>query len=211
VFEANLAALMHHLSGELPAAGERAAADQPAADQPAADHEADGQSGAQLAAWRSFFLVVPVLQLPFEAAGTVLDGLGDEALGWLLAAGTDQIAADDVPLLLRGFRRAVFAGDTVLAGEVADADAASAAGAAPMPGAAEITNVPVLAQATAQHLADRLVRYGTWLPSGSAGPADDMRLRWVGTPLRVVHGQDRGTVDRRNDLAYDGLLITDSE
>jgi hypothetical protein len=208
LFEANLAALMDHLSGELPAAGE-----QPAADQAAADHEADSQSGAQLAAWRSFFLVVPVLQLPFEAAGTVLDGLGDEALGWLLAAGTDQIAADDVPILLRGFRRAVFAGDTVLAGEIADADAdaASAAGAVPMPGAAEITNVPVLAQATAQHLADRLVRYGTWLPSGSASPADDMRLRWVGTPLRVVHGQDRGTVDRRNDLAYDGLLITDSE
>jgi hypothetical protein len=27
-------------------------------------------------------------------------------------------------------------------------------------------------------------------------------------PLRVVRGQDRTTVDRRNDLAYDGLLIT---
>jgi hypothetical protein len=26
-------------------------------------------------------------------------------------------------------------------------------------------------------------------------------------PLRVVRGQDRGTVDERNDLAYDGLLI----
>jgi hypothetical protein len=30
-------------------------------------------------------------------------------------------------------------------------------------------------------------------------------------PLRVVRGQDRTTVDRRNDLAYDGLLITDQE
>jgi hypothetical protein len=159
-----------------------------------------------------------VLQLPFAAAGTVLDGLGPEALGWLLAAGTDQIAADDVPGLLQGFRRAVFAGDTVLAGEVVGA---AAEGAAPQPGAARpeapardaaaIAEAPVLAQATAQHLADGMVRYGTWLPSGSPGPADDTRLRWVGLPLRVVHGQDRSTVDRRNDLAYDGLLITDRD
>jgi hypothetical protein len=27
----------------------------------------------------------------------------------------------------------------------------------------------------------------------------------------VVRGQDRSTVDRRNDLAYDGLLISDRE
>jgi hypothetical protein len=198
VFEANLAALMDLISGENSAV----------ADQAADDQATGAQSAARLAAWQSFFLVVPVLQVPFEAAGTLLDGLGAEALGWLLAAGTDRIAADDVPRLMRGFRRAVFAGDTVLAGEVDD-DAVE--GAAAEPRAAEIADVPVLAQATAQHLADGMVRYGTWLPSGSPGPADDARLRWVGTPLRVVHGQDRSTVDRRNDLAYDGLLITDRE
>ena len=47
-------------------------------------------------------------------------------------------------------------------------------------------------------------RYGTWLP---AGPPADTEPRWVGMPLRVVRGQDRGTVDQRNDLDYDGLLI----
>ncbi|HEX9042956.1 MAG TPA: hypothetical protein VF838_18380 [Trebonia sp.] len=47
-------------------------------------------------------------------------------------------------------------------------------------------------------------RYGTWLP---AGAPKDTEPRWIGMPLRVVRGQDRGTVDRRNDLAYDGLLI----
>jgi hypothetical protein len=67
----------------------------------------------------------------------------------------------------------------------------------------------VPAQATAQDLADRVVRYGTWLPGGpSCGRRDDTEPRWVGMPLRVVRGQDRTTVDRRNDLAYDGLLIT---
>jgi hypothetical protein len=57
-----------------------------------------------------------------------------------------------------------------------------------------------------------VVRYGTWLLAGpSAETRDDAEPRWVGMPLRVVRGQDRTTVDRRNDLAYDGLLVTDRE
>ena len=50
-----------------------------------------------------------------------------------------------------------------------------------------------------------------WAFGAGAGPRDDTEPRWVGMPLRVVRGQDRTTVDRRNDLAYDGLLITDRE
>ncbi len=42
---------------------------------------------------------------------------------------------------------------------------------------------------------------------GTHGAPKDTEPRWIGMPLRVVRGQDRGTVDRRNDLAYDGLLI----
>ncbi|HEY0932101.1 MAG TPA: hypothetical protein VGD91_00015 [Trebonia sp.] len=57
------------------------------------------------------------------------------------------------------------------------------------------------------HQPDRVVRYGTWLPSAAAGAPDDTEPRWVGMPLRVVRGQDRVTVDGRNDLASDGLLI----
>ena len=110
---------------------------------------------------------------------------------------TDQLPAEDVPELLECFNRAVFAGDTVLA--------------APRPEIAETVGIRVPAQATAQDLADHTVRYGTWLPAGPSGPDDDAAPRWVGTPLRVVRGQDRTTVDRRNDLAYDGLLITDRE
>jgi hypothetical protein len=237
VFEANLAALMDLISAE-PGSADPATAD-PATADPAEAITGDAPAGevpaenaaasreladaklaeARLAAWRSFFLVVPVLQVPFEAAGTLFDGLEAGSLGWLLAAGADQITADDVPGLRRGFHRAVFAGDTVLAGDVAEVAALEEAALKPgtaepgtaAPGPGGIGDVRVLAQATAQHLADETVRYGTWLPSGSPGPADDTRLRWVGTPLRVVHGQDRSTVERRNDLAYDGLLITDRD
>ena len=189
VFEANLAALMELISAD------------------PAEPEVGGDEFAVVreAAWRSFFLVAPVVQVPFEAAGALYEGLAPGALGWLLAAGADQLAAENVPGLLRCFQRAVFAGDTVLA--------------APGPELAEAVGLPVPRQATAQDLADGMVRYGTWLPAapsaeglavaepGDAGPGD-VGSRWVGTPLRVVRGQDRSTVDRRNDLAYDGLLVT---
>ena len=43
-----------------------------------------------------------------------------------------------------------------------------------------------------------------WYGTGARRTAS----RWVGPPLRVVRGQDRGTVDERSDLGYDGLLVT---
>jgi hypothetical protein len=47
--------------------------------------------------------------------------------------------------------------------------------------------------------------------AASAGAAGDPGFRWVGVPLRVVRGQDRATIEGRNEDGYDGLLITDSE
>jgi hypothetical protein len=180
-FEANLAALMDLISADAaPGGGET------------------GLAAVRRAAWRSFFLAVPVVQVPFEAAEPLLGGLTPGALGWLLAAGADQLAEQDVPGLLQWFGHAVFAGDTVLA--------------PPRPELAASVGISVPAQATAQDLADQVVRYGTWLPGGpSCRPRDDAGPRWVGMPLRVVRGQDRTTVDRRNDLAYDGLLVTDRD
>jgi hypothetical protein len=83
-------------------------------------------------------------------------------------------------------------------------------------------------QPTAQEIADSLGRYGTWLPAtpaiapagggaaqaaaaASGAPEASAAEHWVGTPLRVVRGQDRAMVDLRNDLAYDGLLVTDQD
>ena len=74
--------------------------------------------------------------------------------------------------------------------------------------------------ASAQRIAEREARYGTWLPAGrpdsgedeSAETAGEEAVRvWVGTPLRVVRGLDRATIDLRNNLAYDGLLVSDRD
>jgi hypothetical protein len=187
LFEANLAALMELIAADPGSAGD-----------PDSEGEGLELAGLRLAAWRSFFLVVPAVHVAFDAAGSLFDSLGADSLGWLLAAGADQLSAEDVPGLLDCFHRAVFAGDTVLA--------------APCQEIAETVGISPPAQATAQDVADRVVRYGTWLPAGPpSGPPHDAELRWVGMPLRVVRGQDRITVDRRNDLAYDGLLVTDRD
>jgi hypothetical protein len=142
VFEANLAALLDLLTGE-----------------------AEADEATALAAWRTFFLVVPVVAVPLEAAGSLFAGIGGGNLGWLLAHTDALVAAHDVRAALRLADRAVLAGDATLGGAAA--------------------------------AADQTARYGTSLPAGT----------WVGTPLRVVRGQERAVINLRNDLTYDGLLI----
>ena len=192
VFEANLAALMEYIAME---AGPPDDAVPP---------------GVLLAAWRSFFLAVPVVHVPFEAAGTLLDELGPGALGWLLADCVGQLPADQLPSLLRCFERAVLAGDTLLtAGPSPDGarsgDSAEPGGGAPQ--AAEARPADAEQAELAGQEQPVSVRYGTWLRAKASGTADDTGPRWVGMPLRVVRGQDRGTVDLRNNLVYDGLLV----
>jgi hypothetical protein len=191
VFEGNLAALMEFISME-PGQADEAAPDD-----------------VLLAAWRSFFLAVPVVYVPFEAAGSLLDGLGPGALGWLLADGADQLTAEEMPGLLRRFDRAVLAGETVLTDEQ-DGDTALAGDDPP---ASEGGQAVGRARAgdRAQAGDSAQARYGTWLRAGSAGTDDGAEPRWVGMPLRVVRGQDRTTVDQRNDLSYDGWLIASPE
>ena len=187
VFAANLGALMDLLcTDQVP--------DQaPVPEQAAEPGQAGDYASALLAAWQSFFLVVPVVHVPFEAITTLFGGAGHGShgsLGWLLADGAERLPPRQARDILGRFDRAVLAGDTVRAAESA------------------------LAGGSAQRIAERTASHGTWLPSGAAGPsgpdgsADGTGRLWVGTPLRVVRGLDRATINQRNDLAYDGLLVT---
>jgi hypothetical protein len=171
VFAANLGALMDLLCAEH------------------AEAENAGNE-ALLAAWQSFFLVVPVVHVPFEAAETLFGGVDEHSLGWLLAGGAERLSSEQASGVLGRFNRAVLVGDTIDAGA---------------PGG--------LSGDSAQRVAERAARYGTWLPSAPADQVDgdgDGRF-WIGTPLRVVRGLDRATIDLRNDLAYDGLLVSDRD
>jgi hypothetical protein len=199
VFAANLGALMDLLCAEppqVPAARQAMEGDGVEGDdREGDDREGGGAHGASLAAWQSFFLVVPVIHVPFEAAGTLVGGVGQGSLGWLLAGGAERLSPRQARGILGHVDHAVLAGDTI--GTLRTA----------------------LAGDSAQRIAERITRYGTWLPSDSAEPTDSGPAEqaggggrtWVGTPLRVVRGLDRATVDLRNDLGYDGLLISDRD
>ena len=169
VVEANLAALMDLVSGE------RSAPDAPVT----------ADSHAVLAAWQTFFLVVPVVQVPFAAAGTLFDGLGTGLLGWLLADRAESLPLRQALAALRRADRAVFAGDTAA------------------------TKDSLATRASALRVAERSARHGTWLPAGPLG--DGPQRQWIAAPLRVTRGLDRATIDQRNEQTYDGLLIPDRD
>jgi len=171
VVEANLAALMDLLPGD------------PA--QAAPDAAAPADTHMVLAAWQTFFLVVPVVQAPFASAGTLFDGLGQGLLGWLLADHAESLPLRQALATLRRTDRAVFAGDTV-----ATKDALST-------------------RASALRVAERSARHGTWLPAEP--PEDGSARQWVAAPLRVARGLDRATIDQRNEQTYDGLLVPDRD
>ena len=169
VVEANLAAVMDLLRRD-----------------PAAPQAADAtDTHAVLAAWQTFFLVVPVVQVPFATAGTLFEGLGSGLLGWLLAEHAESLPLRRALAALRRADRAVFAGDTAA------------------------TRDSLSTRASALRVAERSAQHGTWLPVNS--PEESMARQWVAAPLRVARGLDRATIDQRNDETYDGLLIPDRD
>jgi hypothetical protein len=105
----------------------------------------DGPAGrpppeVALAAWQSFFLVVPVVSVSFHSIGSLLAGLGRGSVGWLLAAGAGDVPPRHVAGALWRANRAVLAGTSTSAGEE------------------EESALSLAAQAT---------RFGTWLPDST--------------------------------------------
>lgn len=177
--EANLAALMDMLS----------AVDSPSP--PTLPPE------AALAAWQSFFLVVPTVSTTFDSLGPLLAGLGRGSVGWLLADGAGRVPPQHLAGALWRANRAVLAGDAV---------PARPAGLLPWGGeralakAFGVREESAPGRTCAQRVADQLARYGTWLPSGA-------ERMWVAVPLRVQRQRDRSIVDTCNELGYDGLMV----
>jgi hypothetical protein len=154
-----------------------------------------------LAAWQSFFLVVPVVSTTFASAGSLLDGLGQGSLGWLLAERTGQVPPQQVLGALWRADRAVLAGDPL---QAPTESALPWCGQQAVLKALEVDEEWAPARSCAQRVADRLARHGTWLPVEA--PDGSGRL-WVGAPLRVQRRSDRPILEACNDIAYDGLLV----
>ncbi|MCL2584100.1 MAG: hypothetical protein FWE35_16775 [Streptosporangiales bacterium] len=97
VVEANLSAWAEMVSGRPGPAGPEESAGPPPAE-------------VALAAWQTFFLVVPVVSVSLGSAGALLDGLGPDSLGWLLADGCGGVPPRHLAGVLWRARRAVVAG-----------------------------------------------------------------------------------------------------
>lgn len=161
------------------------------------DAPADAPEHAALAAWQSLFLVVPVVSTTFASYARLFSHLTTQALGWLLIDEAGQATPQAAVGALWRTQRAVMVGDPLQLEPIR-----------PLPFKAEqaIRNELDVdeqwspSRLSAQRLADRLTRLGTWLP-------DEEGKIWVGVPLTVHRRCDQPMFGIVNAIAYDGLMI----
>jgi hypothetical protein len=163
-------------------------------------------SQAVLAAWQTFFLVVPVVSSAFASVDRLFAGVGRESLGWLFIDEAGQAAPQQAVGAIWRARRTVVVGDPLQLEPVVTL---------PWGGQQALLRefgvAPEWApsRTSVQRLADRLARHGTSLPAVPCfdGRADGSDHVWVGTPLRVHRRCDRPMFDISNQIAYDGLMV----
>jgi len=156
-------------------------------------------NAATLAAWQTFFLVVPVVSTTFASFDKLFGGLGRESLGWLFVDEAGQAPPQYAVGALWRARRAVIVGDPLQLKPVVTLPWGGQRALAREFGVGEQW---APSRTSVQQVADRLAEHGTALP----GPASDEPV-WVGTPLRVHRRCDRPMFGISNQIAYDGLMV----
>ncbi|MEU8922498.1 ATP-binding protein [Kitasatospora sp. NPDC048545] len=154
-----------------------------------------------LHAWQTLFLLVPVVSTTFSSIGSMFARLGRGSLGWVLVDEAGQATPQAAVGALWRARRAVLVGDPLQLEPVVT-----------MPSAlqrrlllAHGVDEEWLPSATsAQAVADRVNRYGTYLPAPTGAEEDTV---WVGSPLRVHRRCEDPMFTVSNDVAYGGLMV----
>ncbi|WP_328867622.1 ATP-binding protein [Streptomyces sp. NBC_00304] len=151
-------------------------------------------------AWQTLFLVVPVVSTTFSSVGSMFARLGRESIGWLLVDEAGQATPQAAVGALWRARRAVLVGDPLQLEPVVTMPTALQRRLLRAYGVDERW----LPSATsAQAVADRTNRYGTYLP---APDSDDGHV-WVGSPLRVHRRCEEPMFTVSNEVAYGGLMV----
>ncbi|MFE6050026.1 AAA domain-containing protein [Kitasatospora sp. NPDC056446] len=154
-----------------------------------------------LHAWQTLFLLVPVVSTTFSSIGSMFARLGRGAFGWVLVDEAGQATPQAAVGALWRARRAVLVGDPLQLEPVVT-----------MPSAlqrrlllAHGVDEEWLPSATsAQAVADRVNRYGTYLPAPTGAEDDTV---WVGSPLRVHRRCEDPMFTVSNEVAYGGLMV----
>ena len=165
----------------------------------------DGKSRPEphvaVAAWQTFFLVVPVVSSAFASIDRLFSGFGRESLGWLFIDEAGQAAPQQAAGAIWRAKRTVVVGDPLQLEPVVTMSWGAQRALLHHFGVGEEW---APSRTSVQGVADRLASYGTWLPAARHDGSDRV---WVGMPLRVHRRCDRPMFDICNQIAYDGLMV----
>ncbi|GAB96969.1 hypothetical protein BJY21_002026 [Kineosphaera limosa] len=157
----------------------------------------DVDPAAVLAAWQTFFLVVPLVSTTFASFGRMFSHLGAESLGWVFVDEAGQATPQSAVGALWRAQHALVVGDPFQLTPIVTLPAKAEANIATEHGASQEA---LPSRTSVQVVADRINPWGTSLGSG------DARI-WVGTPLRVHRRCDDPMFTISNTVAYGGLMI----
>ncbi|MFE9664748.1 AAA domain-containing protein, partial [Streptomyces sp. NPDC005955] len=154
-----------------------------------------------LRAWQTLFLLVPVVSTTFSSIGSMFARLGQGSIGWVLVDEAGQATPQAAVGALWRAKRAVLVGDPLQLEPVVT-----------MPSALQrrllraygVDEEWLPSATSAQAVADRVNRYGTYLPGPAGGDDDHV---WVGSPLRVHRRCEEPMFTVSNEVAYDGLMV----
>jgi hypothetical protein len=147
--------------------------------------------------WDTLFLAVPMVSTAFASVPRLFSPLGAEELGWLIIDEAGQATPQAALGSIWRARRSVVVGDPLQLEPVVS-----------MPEAA----IEMIRQKfdvgqqwhpvahSAQVLADRSNKWGTFLGDGADGP-------WLGSPLRVHRRCDNPMFRVANQIAYGGMMV----
>jgi hypothetical protein len=157
---------------------------------------------AELAAWQTLFLLVPVISTTFASCGRMFGALGAESLGWVLVDEAGQAVPQHAAGALWRARRAVIVGDPLqlqpisqVPGEVQDR----------LRDLFGVDRHWLPAGTSAQGMADRRNRWGTEILAEDRD--GDTEHVWVGAPLRVHRRCEEPMFGISNTIAYQGLMV----
>ncbi|MFE4516120.1 AAA domain-containing protein [Kitasatospora sp. NPDC056783] len=152
-------------------------------------------------AWQTLFLLVPVVSTTFSSIGSMFARLGRGSIGWVLVDEAGQATPQAAVGALWRARRAVLVGDPLQLEPVVTMPTALQRRLLLAHGVDE----EWLPSATsAQAVADRVNRYGTYLPAPTGAEQDTV---WVGSPLRVHRRCEEPMFTVSNEVAYGGLMV----
>ena len=157
---------------------------------------------AELVAWQTLFLLIPVISTTFASCGRMFGALGAGSLGWVLVDEAGQAVPQHAAGALWRARRAVIVGDPLqlepifhVPGQVQDR----------LRGLFGVDRAWLPAGTSAQGMADRHNRWGTEITVENRN--GDMEKVWVGAPLRVHRRCEQPMFGISNTIAYQGLMV----